>query len=122
MHLFISCRSNPRKPFISDEILEQKSECSRLEFIFRRDKENPPEQQHLEIKANYITQCKLVNKMVTTAKSSYFRNMISQNQNSPNELWATLDSLLGPTIPKSLPSTNSPLALATSFLNFSKTK
>ena len=60
--------------------------------------------------------------MVTTAKSSYFRNMILQNQNSPKKLWATLDSSLGRTIPKSLPSTNSPSALATSFLNFFEDK
>src|SRR5690349_8713462 len=118
----ICCRSNPRKPFISDRILEQKSKRSRLEFIFRRDKKNPPEQQNPEIKANYITQCKLVNKMITSAKSSNFRNMILQNQNSPKQLWATLDSLLGRTIPKSLPSTNSPAALATSFLNFFEDK
>src|SRR5690349_23068258 len=73
----ICCRSNPRQPFISDEILEQKSKRSRPESIFRRDKKNPPEQHNPEIKVNYITQCKSVDKMVTTAKGSYFRNMIS---------------------------------------------
>ena len=83
---------------------------------------NPPEQQNPEIKANYIKQCKIANKVVTTTKCSYFRNMILQNQNSPKQLWATLDSLLGRTIPKSLPSTNSPSALATSFLNFFEDK
>lgn len=115
----ICCRSNPRKPFISDEILIQKKERSKLESIFRHDKKrNPLEKQNPIHKANYMKQCKLVDTMVSTAKSSYFRNMIKQNQNCPKKLWGTLDSLLGRSIPKSLPSSNSPSDLATSFLNF----
>ena len=114
----ICCRSNPRKPFITDEILKQKSERSRLESIFRKNRKMHPENSVPEHKANYIQQCKLVDKMVTLAKSSYFRNMISLNQNCPKKLWGTLDSLLGRSTPKSLPSSDSPSALATSFLNF----
>src|SRR5690349_3232351 len=34
------CRSSLRKPFLTDEILEQKCECSRLQSIFRRDKKS----------------------------------------------------------------------------------
>jgi len=115
----ISCRANPRKPFITDEILEQKSKRSKLESIFRKDKKkNPPERQNPELRDNYLKQRKLVDRMITTAKSSYFRNMISQNHDCPKKLWGTLDSLLGRNIPKSLPSTDSPSELATSFLNF----
>ena len=60
--------------------------------------------------------------MVTSAKSSYFRKMISENQSCPKKLWGTLDSLLGRSIPKSLPSTDSPSALASSFLKFFEDK
>jgi len=43
----ICCRSNPRKPFITDEIMEQKSKRSKLESIFRKDKKkNPPEKRN----------------------------------------------------------------------------
>ena len=43
----ITCRSNPRKPFITDDILTQKSKRSKLESIFRKDKKrNPPEKQN----------------------------------------------------------------------------
>ena len=38
------CQSNPKKSFISHEILEQKSERSRLESIFSTHKLNPPKQ------------------------------------------------------------------------------
>ena len=44
--------------------------------------------------------------------------MIKQNQDNPKKLWGTLDSLLGRSIPKSLPSTDSPSDLASSFLKF----
>jgi len=113
----ICCRSNSRKPFITDEILKQKSERSRLERIFRNDKKlSFPEKGNPELKANYLQQQKLVHRLVTAAKSSYYRSMISQNQDNPKKLWGTLDSLLGRSIPKSLPSTDSPSNLATSFL------
>ena len=56
----ICCRSNPRKPFITDEILEQKSERSRLERIFRKDiKISFPEKGNPELKANYVQQRKI---------------------------------------------------------------
>ncbi len=78
----------------------------------------PPEMQNRTIKANYVKQRKLVDHMISSAKSSYFKNLILQNQNCPKKLWGTLDSLLGRTIPKSLPNSNSPSTLASNFLNF----
>ena len=109
----ISCRSTPNKPYYTPEIAEQKRERSRLESIYRNDKFHSK-----EIKDKYRNQCKRVCRMITSSKRKFFRSTISLNQNCPNKLWKTLNSLLGRNASKILPTTVSPSALATSFLNF----
>lgn len=107
----VSCRSTPNKPYYTPEIAIQKSLRSKLETIYRNNNSK-------ENKDNYKHQCKLVHKMITSAKRKFFRNAISSNQNCPKQLWKSLNSLLGRNAPKSLPSAISPSALALSFLNF----
>ena len=55
---------------------------------------NHPGNPNPNYKANYIQQRKLVDNLVTSVESSYFWNMILQNQNCPKKLWRTLDSFL----------------------------
>jgi len=107
----IVCRANPTKPFITPEIQQQKKERSRLESIFRLN-------DSLENETLYKRQAVLVHRMVTKSKSSYFKKVIGDNKDKPKKLWKAMDSLLSRNIPKSLPSTTSPSALASSFLNF----
>ena len=107
----IVCRAHPTKPFITPDILLQKKERSRLESIFRLD------QSH-ENESLYKSQAALVHKMVAKSKSSYFKKVIEDNKTKPKKLWKAMDSLLSRNIPKSLPTSCSPSALALSFLNF----
>jgi len=107
----IVCRAHPTKSFITPEILQQKKERSRLESIFRLN--NTRENESL-----YKRQAVLVHRMVTKSKSSYFKKIIGDNKDYPKKLWKTMNSLLSRNIPKSLPYSTSPSALATSFLNF----
>ena len=103
--------SRPRKPFITPEILFEKSKRSKLETIYRRSK--TPNNL-----TNFKTQSRLVAKLITTAKRSYFRNLVSQCATQPKKLWSTLDSLLSRNCPPVLPSFISPSSLANSFLQF----
>jgi hypothetical protein len=107
----INCRSRPNKPFVTPELIEQKSKRSRLETAFRRNR-SP------ENKSAYKTQCSLVSRLITRAKRFYYRNFIASNQHCPKKIWNALDSLLGRKTPKTLPTADSPSKLATSFLNF----
>src|SRR6185436_4594949 len=107
----VTCSSRPHKPFITEEILSEKSKRSKLETIFRRSKS--PESQ-----TNFKLQSKKVAKLISTAKRTYYQNLISQCAKKPKKLWSTLQSLLSLNPPSVLPTTMSSSTLATSFLNF----
>jgi Reverse transcriptase (RNA-dependent DNA polymerase)/Endonuclease-reverse transcriptase len=111
----ISCPSRERKPFISDEILAEKTKRSNLETKFRKNKESVNRQFH---ETNFKEQARKVSKLITVARRSYFRTLISTCTKQPRKLWTTLDSLLSRKSPACLPSSNSPACLASSFLNF----
>ena len=107
----ISCRSRPNKPFITPEILSEKSKRSVLETLFRRS-------QSPEDKANLNKQANLVSKLIRSAKRSYYRKAISSNQYNPKMLWKVLDSLLCRRTPPSIPHSDSSSSMATFFLNY----
>src|SRR3989441_4456991 len=106
-----SCSSNTCKPFITDSILKQKSLRSKLESAYRRNKTDAT-------KLAFRRQANVVSKLITTARRSYYRTLISLSANQPKKLWASLDSLLSRKTSPSLPTSPSPSLLATSFLNF----
>src|SRR5207253_11480883 len=66
----ITCPSQQRKPFITDDILKEKAKRSKLETIYRRNK-TPAN------KANFKNQARFLNKLITASRRSYFRNLIS---------------------------------------------
>src|SRR5881296_1304684 len=107
----VSCSSNTRKPFITDSILKQKSLRSKLESAYRRNKTDAT-------KLAFRRQANVVSKLITTARRSYYRTLISLSSNQPKKLWASLDSLLSRKTSPPLPTSPSPSLLATSFLNF----
>ena len=107
----VSCPTRTRKPFITDFILKQKSLRSKLESAYRRNKTDAT-------KLAFRTQAKVVSKLITNARRSYFRSLISLSSKQPKKLWASLDSLLSRTNTPILPTSPSPSHLATSFLNF----
>src|SRR5678815_192505 len=107
----VTCSSRPHKPFITEEILSEKSKRSKLETIFRRSK--TPESQ-----TNFKLQAKKVAKLISTAKRTYYQTLISQCAKKPKKLWSTLQSLLSLNPPSVLPTSISSSTLATSFLNF----
>jgi len=107
----ISCPARAKKPFITTAIRDQKSIRSKLESIYRRTK-FPSD--HLNFKA----QSRLVSKLITTARRSYFRSLILQHKNNPRQLWSALTSLLSRKPPQTLPTGFSPSELASSFLKF----
>jgi hypothetical protein len=107
----ISCPSNTRKPFITDFILKQKSLRSKLETAYRRNKTDAT-------KLAFRRQANVVSKLITTARRSYYRTLISHSSKQPKKLWASLNSLLSRKTSPPLPHSPSPSLLATSFLNF----
>lgn len=106
-----SCRSSDSKPFITPEIIKEKAKRSHLESVYRKNKT-------VENHSKFKLQSKLVTKLIKAAKRLYYRATISLNKDNPKQLWKVLDSLLGRDIPPSLPNSDSPSSLATSFLNF----
>ena len=107
----ISCTSIPNKPFITPEILREKTKRSKLESIYRRCKTE-------QNKVNFKNQSKLVAKLITASKRSLYRSRINQHSNNPKKLWPIMNSLLSRTLPQNLPTCSSAPNLATSFLNF----
>src|SRR5437867_12367190 len=75
--------------------------------------------QHIRAtKLAFRRQANVVSKLITTARRSYYRTLISLSSNQPKKLWACLDSLLSRKTSPPLPTSPSPSLLATSFLNF----
>jgi hypothetical protein len=111
----ITCNSKPQKPFITPHILSEKAKRSKLETIYRRSR-SPADL------LNYKTQSRNLSKLITSARRSYFRSVISNHRNQPRKLWSALSSLLSRDIPPSLPSSLSSSTLATSFLQFFEDK
>ena len=106
-----SCLSRPHKPFVTAEIKKEKSKRSKLETIYRKDK-SPLN------KANFNNQAKIVAKLITAARRSYFRNLIATCSGQPKKLWAALDNLLCRKPPPTLPNSISPPALASALLQY----
>ena len=106
-----SCLSRPHKPFITPEIKTEKSKRSRLETIFRKNK--TPENE-----ANFKKQSKTVAKLISAARRTYFRNLITTCSQQPRKLWKALDNLLCRKPPPSLPNSTCPSSLASAFLQF----
>ena len=107
----VTCSARPHKPFITPEILAQKSKRSKLETIFRRTRS--PESFN-----NFKTQSKHVAKLITTAKRTYYKKLIGESTKQPKKLWSTLQSLLSLKTQPVLPTSISSFTLANSFLNF----
>src|SRR3989442_9870499 len=66
----VSFSSNTRNPFIIDSILKQKSLRSKLESAYRRNKTDAT-------KLAFMRQANIVSKLITTARRSYYRTLIS---------------------------------------------
>ena len=108
----VKCSSKIRKPFITPEILKEKSSRSRLEKIYRRTKSS----SDLE---KFKAQSRRVAKMVTEAKRKHFTNLISNSSSNPRKLWSSLNSLLSRSpVSRSLPYSSSSSSLASSFMQF----
>ena len=107
----VTCPKRERKPFITSEIVTEKSKRSKLETIYRRCK--TPENQN-----NFKVQSRHVAKLITISKRSYFRNLVSQCVKQPKKLWSALDTLFSRNSPPVLPNCISSSTLATSFLQF----
>src|SRR2546425_12377462 len=58
-----------------------------LESAYRRNKTDAT-------KLAFRRQANVVSKLITTARRSYYRTLISLSSNQPKKLWASLDSLL----------------------------
>jgi len=106
-----SCLSRPHKPFITPEIKIAKSKRSRLESIFRKNRTPHNDAQFKE-------QSKLVSKLISAARRTYFRNLIATCSQQPRKLWKALDNLLCRKPPPSLPNSTCPSSLASAFLQF----
>jgi Endonuclease/Exonuclease/phosphatase family len=107
----ITCNERVHKPFITKEIRSQKAKRSKLETIFRRTRSS------LDL-LNMKTQARHVAKLISSARSSYFKSLISLCSSQPKKLWSCLDSLLSRSTPKTLPPSSSHSHLASSFLDF----
>ena len=115
----VSCSSLPRKPFITPEIKAEKAKRSKLETLFRKNKFTSNRDSYKE---NFKQQAKKVTKLITAARRTYFRSLISSLHKQPKKLWSALDSLLSRKSPHCLPTSLSPSHLAASFLQFFEDK
>ena len=106
-----SCLARPHKPFITPEIKTEKSKRSRLETIFRNDRTPLNEK-------NFKDQSKVVTKLITKSRRTYFRNLITTHSQQPRKLWSALDGLLCRKPPPTLPNSISAPTLASAFLQF----
>src|SRR3989441_5357793 len=106
----VSCSSNTRKPFITDSILKQKTLRSKLESVYRRNKNDAT-------KLAFRRQANVVSKLITTAAVHITALLSLSPPTNRKKLWASLDSLLSRKTSPSLPTSPSPSLLATSFLN-----
>src|SRR5207244_10318331 len=105
----ITCPSQQRKLFITDDIVKEKAKRSKLETIYRRNK-TPAN------KTNFKNQARFLSKLITASRRSYFRNLISSCSSQPKKLWSALDSLLSRKPPPCLLTFTDPSQLASSFL------
>ena len=111
----VSCSSRKHKPFITNEILTEKSKRSKLETLYRKNKNTPNCES---FKSKFKEQAKKVAKLISLERRSYFRNLISSYSMQPKKLWSALDSLLCRKSATCLPACDSPSLLASSFLNY----
>ena len=111
----VSCSSRKHKPFITNEILTEKSKRSKLETLYRKNKYAPNCES---FKSKFKEQAKKVAKLISLERRSYFRNLISSCSMQPKKLWSALDSLLCRKSASCLPACDSPSLLASSFLNY----
>ena len=107
----VSYTSRTHKPFITKEIRQEKAKRSKLETVYRRTR-SPTDLQ------NFKKQSRLVAKLITTSRRTYFKTLISNSVNQPKKLWPALNSLLSRSTPNILPTTTSSSSLASSFLNY----
>ena len=107
----VNCSTKHSQPFITPEIRKAKSLRSRLETIWRKSKSTLD-------KDNFKKQSKVLNKLLTAAKRSYYRNLVSDSKNNSKKLWANLNSILNRSSRSTLPTFVSGTSMATSFLNF----
>src|SRR3989442_9414160 len=63
----ITCPARPNKPFITPEILSQKSKRSKLEAIYRKIRT-------AESRNNFKSQAKLLANLISSAKRTYYKN------------------------------------------------
>lgn len=106
-----SCLARPHKPFITPEIKTEKSKRSKLETIYRNDRTPLNEK-------NFKDQSKIVTKLITKSRRTYFRNLITTCSQQPRKLWSALDGLLSRKPPPTLPNSISAPTLASAFLQF----
>ena len=105
------CSSKTSKPFITKDILKEKQKRSKLESIYRKTK-------FTSDLTKFKAQSRLVSKMITTSRRTYFRSMITQHKDKPRQLWSTLNTLLSRKSLPCLPNCASLSDIASSFLLF----
>ena len=79
----------PRKVWITKAIIIS---CERKENLYKLTKTNP---QCKEIKTEYNTYSKILNKVIKDAKIKYEKNLIKMNSNNPRKLWNFISTKLG---------------------------
>src|SRR2546425_4193101 len=68
----VTCPARPKKPFITPEILSQKSKRSKLETIFRKSRTT-------ESRNNFKSQAKLVANLISSSKRTlctYYKDLV----------------------------------------------
>src|SRR5215467_1584192 len=88
---------------------------SHLESSYRKTKSLPD-------LTTYKKQARLVKKLITSSRRNYFRQLIVNSKDKPQQLWSSLNSLLYRTKTSCLPVYSCPSLLASSFLSFFKDK
>ena len=101
----------PSQPWFNKDIAEARCCRSQLERAWRHSK-LPSDLKR------FRKQCRHVRKLVNSAKSEYYSNLVQENLTSPKALWQSLNKLLHRGKTSVLPQLNSPHELADKFLQF----
>ena len=101
----------PSKPWINVEILEAKRVRNSLERRWRQTC-CPMD------RSCFRSQCRIVRRVITKAKSIFLSNLVSESASNPRSLWKSLNSILHRNQMNSLPDEPNTLTLANAFLEF----
>ena len=106
-----SVLQKPPAPWMTPEILQSKRRRRYLERVWRKSRSSLD-------RSRYSKHCHYCNRQMVNAKSDYYTNMVSNNSESPRQLWNGINQIIHRRPAPSLPNHVSIKSLCDSFSIF----